>query len=142
MCIEGVDSFTLKINNGNVETSVRILWCRGKLRYFNPCFFLKVVNNPPTQSPSHQVLTSGWPRGLKPHPMISSFSSTMDNVHRASVTYLVNTTCGGTKQVKHCKISPSTKLQLYNVHTKKFFVRKTCEIKVFRKVDQIVDKTK
>ena len=125
-----------------LKFAVSILWCRGKSQYFNPCF-LESVNNPPTPitlPPS--ILTFGWPRGLKPHPMISSCLSTMDNVHRTSVTYLVNTTCGGSEQVKHCKISSFAQLQLYNVYTQKFSTRKKCEIKVFRKVDQIVDKTK
>ena len=68
--------------------------------------------------------------------------STMDTAHRISVTYLTNTANGGSEQVKHCKISSFAQLQLYNVYTQKLSTRKKCEIKVFRKVDQIVDKTK
>ena len=108
---------------------------------FQSLFFLEVVNDPPPHTHSPSILMFGWPRGLKPHPMISSCSSTMDTAHRISVTYLINTAGGGSEQVKHCKISSSTKLQLCNVHTQKFLIRKTCEIKIFRKVDQITDRT-
>ena len=73
--------------------------------------------------------------------LISSCPSTMDTAPRNSVTYLVSTAGGGSEQVKHCKISSSTKLQLCNVHTQKFLIRKTGETKIFRKVDQIIDRT-
>ena len=55
----------------------------------------------------------------------------MDTAPRISVTYLVSTAGGGSEQVKHCKLSSYTKLQLSNIHTKKFLIRKRCEIKIF-----------
>ena len=79
---------------------------------------------------------------LGPQPnlmLISGCPSTMDTAPRNSVTYLVSTAGGGCEQVKHCKLSSFTKLHLFNIHTKKFFIRKTCEIKTFTKVDQIID---
>ena len=92
-------------------------------------------------TPYHPILIFEWPRGLKPYLMfISSRSATMDTAHHISVTHLVNTACGGIQQVRFCKLSSSAKLQLCNVHTKKFLVRKTCKIKIFTKVDQIIDK--
>ena len=71
----------------------------------------------------------------------SSRSVTMDTAHQISVSHLVNTVSGGMEQVKFCKLDPSAKLQLCNVHSNKFLVRKTCKIKIFTKVDQIIDKT-
>ena len=65
----------------------------------------------------------------------------MDTAHQISVSHLVNTVSGGMEQVKFCKLDPSSKLQLCNVHSNKFLVRKTCKIKTFIKVDQIIDKT-
>ena len=65
----------------------------------------------------------------------------MDTAHQISVSYLVNTVSDGMEQVKFCKIDPSAKLQLCNVHSNKFLVKKTCKIKIFTKVDQIKDKT-
>ena len=73
--------------------------------------------------------------------LISSCPATMDTAHHISVTHLVNTAGGGIEQVKYCKLSSSAKLQLSNIHTKKFLIRKKCEIKIFTKVDQIIDKT-
>ena len=71
----------------------------------------------------------------------SSRPSTMDTARHISVSYLVSTASGETEQVKFCKLSSSAKLQLCNFHTNKFLVRKTCKIKTFTKVDQIIDIT-
>ena len=82
-----------------------------------------------------------WPAGSQPNiKRIGSCSTTMDIAPRVSVTYLVSTAKGDNEQVKHCKLSSFTKLHLFNVHTQKFVIRKTGEIKVFTKVDQIRDK--
>ena len=113
---------------------------RGESLHFNPCFLWKMII-PSPHHPLPYILIFEWPRGPKLYLMFtSSRSVTMDTAHHISVTHLVNTACGGIQQVRFCKLSSSAKLQLCNVHTKKFLVRKTCKIKIFTKVDQIIDK--
>ena len=90
---------------------------------------------------SQPVRVLQWPAGSQPNTMrIGSCSPTMDTAPRISVTYLVSTANGDNEQVKHCKLSSFAKLHLFNVHTQKFLIRKTGEIKIFTKVDQIRDK--
>ena len=57
-----------------------------------------------------------------------------------SVTYLTHAANGNTEHVQYGEISHFARLQLYNNHTRKFFIKKTGKIKIFTKVHLIKDK--
>ena len=136
-----VDNFTFKWTMEMLQLIVGIFNYRGEWLHFNPCLLWKMMIPSPHHSlPS--ILILEWPCNPKLYLMsTSSPSVTMDTTHHISVSHLVSTASGGIQQVKFGKLDPSAKLQLCNFHTNKFLVRKTCKIKTFIKVDQIIDKT-
>ena len=136
-----VDNFTFKWIMEMLKLIVGIFNYRGEWLHFNPCLLWKMMI-PSPHHPLPSILIFEWPRGPKLYLMFTSNQSvTRDTAHQISVSHLVSTASGGIQQVKFGKLDPSAKLQLCNFHTNKFLVRKTCEIKTFTKVDQIIDKT-
>ena len=134
-----VDNFTFKWIMEMLKLIVGIFNYRGEWLHFNPCLLWKMMIPSPHHSlPS--ILIFEWPCNPKLYLMFTS-SRSVTIAHHISVIHLVNTACGGIQQVKFGKLDPSAKLQLCNFHTNKFLVRKTCKIKTFIKVDQIIDKT-
>ena len=58
---------------------------------------------------------------------------------RISVSYLTNGANGSIKQVKRCKLNPSARLQLFNIHSMRYLIKNTSDVRIFTKVNHIKD---